>query len=52
MRDEMADRTEAANGFLKALRQVYAFAFEYELAQRNPARDVPYRKIKGDGFHS
>jgi integrase len=52
MRDEMADRPEAANGFVKALRQVYAFAVEYELAQRNPARDVPYLKAKGDGFHS
>lgn len=52
MRDEMADRPEAANGFVKALRQVYGFAVEYELAQRNPARDVPYLKAKGDGFHS
>lgn len=32
--------------------RVYAFAVEYELAQRNPARDVPYLKAKGDGFHS
>ena len=52
MRDEMADRPEAANGFVKALRQVYGFAVEYELAQRNPARDVPYLKARGDGFHS
>lgn len=52
MRDELADRPEAANGFVKALCQVYAFAAEYELAQRNPARDVPDLKAKGDGFHS
>ncbi|MFC6638965.1 site-specific integrase [Sulfitobacter sediminilitoris] len=52
MRDEMANRPEAANGFVKALRHIYAFAVEYGLAQRNPARDVPHFKAKGNGFHS
>jgi hypothetical protein len=41
-RDEKADKPEAANGLVKALRQVFNFAVEYELAERNAAKDVRY----------
>lgn len=51
-RDERADTPEAANGMVKALRQLFNFAVEYELAQRNPAKDVPYLKSGSEGFHS
>lgn len=51
-RDERADKPEAANALIKALRQVFNFAVEYELAQRNPAKDVSYLKSGSEGFHS
>ncbi|WP_309773762.1 tyrosine-type recombinase/integrase [Nitrobacter vulgaris] len=37
---------------MKALRQLFNFAVEYELTQRNPAKDVPYLKSGSEGFHS
>lgn len=52
MRDDKADTPEAANGIIKALRQIFGFAVEYELATRNPARDVPYIRSASEGFHS
>ena len=39
-RDTKSDRPEAANSLIKALRQLFAFAIEYGLAARNPAKDV------------
>lgn len=51
-RDERSDKPEAANTLVKALRQLFNFAVEYELAQRNPAKDVPYLKSGSEGFHS
>lgn len=51
-RDQNADRPEAANAMVKALRQLYGFAIEYELATRNRAKDVPYLKSHSEGFHS
>ena len=51
-RDAKADRPEAANSLIKALRQLYAFAIEYRHATKNPAKDVNYLKGKSDGFHS
>jgi integrase len=51
-RDQRADKPEAANAVIKALRQLFNFAVEYELAQRNPAKDVPYLKSGSEGFHS
>jgi integrase len=51
-RDDLADRPEAANAMIKALRQLYSYAIDYELAQRNPAKDVPYLRSKSDGFYS
>lgn len=52
MRDDKAETPEAANGIVKALRQIFGFAVEYELAKRNPARDVPYIRSASEGFHS
>lgn len=54
MRDLKADKPEAANGRVKALRAVFSWAISpgVELADRNPARDVPYIDPKGDGHHS
>jgi integrase len=43
---------DAANGRLKALRQLFAWALEAGLADRNPARDVKYLKGKPGGFHT
>jgi len=51
-RDAKADKPESANGELKALRQVFAFAVEYDLATTNPAKEVPYLKSHSEGFHS
>lgn len=39
-RDAIADRPEAANGMIKALRQVFDFAIEYGHHSSNPARAV------------
>lgn len=51
-RDAKAETPEAANGLVKALRQVFSFAVETELADRNPAKDVPYLRSGGQGFHT
>jgi integrase len=52
IRDAMADRPEAANSFLKTLRQLFSFGSSYGHLHYNPARDIPYIKRKGDGFHT
>ncbi|MEP2681226.1 MAG: tyrosine-type recombinase/integrase [Sulfitobacter sp.] len=51
-RDEMVDRPEAANGMIKAVRQIYRFALRYDLHDDNPAEKVEYLKGNPDGFHS
>lgn len=51
-RDEMSERPEAANGMVKALRQLYRFALRYDLHDDNPAEKVEYLKGNPDGFHS
>jgi integrase len=52
-RDEMADRPEAANGMLKAVRQLYRYALNYDLHDSNPSTGVEYLKSKRpDGIHS
>lgn len=52
-RDEMMDRPEAANGTLKALRQLFKFAVRYDHHDDNPAAKVEYLKTKNpDGFHA
>lgn len=51
-RDAMAERPEAANALVKALRQLFGFAVRYEHADRNPAKDVEFLPSRGDGHHS
>lgn len=51
-RDALADRPEAANGLIKALRQLFAYAVTYDLLDRNPAKEVDYLRSGSDGFHS
>ncbi len=51
-RDAKADKPESANGDIKSLRQLFAFAVEYDLAKSNPAKEVPYLKSSSQGFHS
>ena len=52
-RDEMMDRPEAANGMLKAVRQLFKFAVRYDHHDRNPAAEVEYLSSKNpEGFHS
>lgn len=51
-RDAKADKTESANAFIKALRQVFKCAIKNDYVVANPAQSVPYLKAKGDGHHS
>ncbi|MBV6656802.1 MAG: tyrosine-type recombinase/integrase [Devosiaceae bacterium] len=52
-RDAMMDRPEAANGMIKALRQLFKFALRYDLHDQNPAAQVEYLRSKNpDGIHS
>ena len=48
-RDDMKDRPEAANGMIKALRQVFDVAVEYRLHDRNPAALVKYVENYSEG---
>ncbi|WP_245263213.1 tyrosine-type recombinase/integrase [Azorhizobium doebereinerae] len=54
LRDRKAGLPEAANGRVKAIRQVFAWAIKAEpdMVSLNPARDVPYLKGRADGFHT
>ena len=51
LRDEKAG-PEAANGILKALRALFAWAVATELASTNPAKSVPKVRYKTHGFHT
>ena len=52
-RDEDADRPEAANIRIKALRQVFAVGIANDWCKSNPARDVPFLPSNNPrGFHS
>ncbi len=51
-RDQLAATPEAANALVKALRQLFAFATEYDHTERNPARDVAYLSSGSEGFHT
>ena len=42
IRDNLADKPAAANSIVKALRQVFTFAVNNDLADTNPAKEVPY----------
>lgn len=55
LRDRKPEAPEAANARVKAIRQVFKWAMQpgVDLAQFNPARDVPYLRPKSaDGFHA
>ncbi|WP_375207251.1 site-specific integrase [Hyphococcus sp.] len=52
MRDKRAEKPHAANGLLKALRQLFSFAVEYGFMDNNPARDVKLLKIRSKGYHT
>jgi integrase len=52
LRDRKSDSPETGNARVKALRRVFAHAIENDLADRNPAKDVPYIKTGSQGFHS
>ena len=52
LRDELADKPEAANSYLKTLRQLFKLGSSYGLIHYNPARDIPYIRARGDGFHT
>lgn len=54
LRDRKADFPEAANGRVKAIRQVFAWGLsaEPDAVAANPARDVPYLKAAAGGFHA
>jgi len=53
LRDRKSELPEAANGQVKALRQVFKYAIAAEIpgAERNPARDVPYIKTGSQGSY-
>jgi integrase len=53
IRDEWAkDGPEAANGRVKALRCLYAWAMSADHVDQNPTRDVPTLRGSSEGFHS
>ena len=53
LRDKKVDKPEAANGLIKALRQVFKFAIEYGYHNTNPAGDITYLKSKNpEGIHA
>jgi integrase len=52
IRNRKADLTEAANGRVKAIRRVYSWAIQNELADRNPARDIPPLNSGSTGHHT
>jgi len=52
LRDRKAEFPEAANGRVKAIRQVFTWAIAEEHATANPARDVPYLRSGSEGFHT
>lgn len=51
-RDSLAETPEAANAFVKAMRQVFAYGVAAGIVQSDPARDVPYIKTATEGHHS
>lgn len=52
LRDRKGEFPEAANSRVKAVRQVFAWAIDYDHASRNPARDVPYIRGGSTGFRT
>ena len=52
IRDEKAATPAAADARVKALRQLFAWATEADIATTNPAREVPYLSGATEGFHT
>ena len=54
LRDRKADFPQAANGRIKAVRRVFTWAIENEIANvtMNPARDVAYMRSASQGYHT
>jgi integrase len=52
LRDRKLSTPEAANGRVKAIRQVFKWGVEKEHAPFNAAREVPYFKSGSEGFHT
>jgi integrase len=50
--DDRADRPEAANGLLKALRALFKFAVGRGIAKRNPVAEISKIKTKTDGHYT
>jgi len=51
-RDEMYDRPEAANAYVKTLRAVFKSAKDDSLCDRDPAKEVEYIHSRSDGWHT
>jgi integrase len=51
-RDARQATPGAATNLLKALRHVFKYAVSRDWVEVNPARDVPYLRKRGDGFHT
>ena len=52
LRDRKTDLPEAANGRVKAIRRMFAWAIEEDVVTSNPARDVAYKRRPTEGHHS
>ena len=52
LRDRKIDKPQAANGRVKAIRQVFKFGLKRKLISNDPARDVEYLKSGSRGFHT
>ncbi len=51
IRDKLSETPAAANALVKALRQVFTYAIAHDLADANPAKDVPYLPaVRPDGI--
>jgi integrase len=51
LRDEKSEVPGTANTWVKTLRQLFTWAQEAHGLKRNPAKDVPYIHMSGEGFH-
>lgn len=52
IRDDKVDKPGAANNRVKALRQLFRWAIERRRHDRNPATQVKYLPMRGDGFRT
>jgi integrase len=52
LRDKKADLPGTANGWVKALRQLFNWGKDAVGLKTNPAKEVPYIRTDSEGFHS